>query len=201
MRPVVRRPMSTNVHKFVRWASASLDPAVEPLQLSCNFGSSGQSGLGLNFRLSDVAVPLEFTSLWDRYKILRVKVFFDYTPDVAAVVPPTASYMPKLWIKRDYDDSATPTLAELAQSNQTKCLRFTDTRTTRMVVLAPRYLTELYNSSVSTAFSPSRGAWIDCGNSSVPHYGLKLVAQGLPSTNMGAFTIRVQYTLLFKNVR
>lgn len=194
--------MSTNVHKFVRWASASLDPAVEPLQLSCNFGSSGISALGLNFRLSAVSAPTEFTALWDRYKILRVKVFFDYSPDVpTAGTTPLAAYMPKLWVKRDYDDSAAPTMAELAQSNQTKCLRFTEARTTRMIALAPRYLTELYNSSISTAFSPSRGAWIDCGNPDVPHYGLKLIAQGLPSTNMGAFTIRVQYTLLFKNVR
>jgi len=203
MRSVVRRPLSTNVHKFVRWASASLDPAVEPLQLSCNFGSSGLSALGINFRLSDVAVPTEFTALWDQYKILGVKVYFDYSPDVAgtAYTDGNIAFYPKLWIKRDYDDSATPTLANMAQSNQTRCLRFTATRTTKMISLAPRYLTEIYNSSISTAFAPGRGAWIDCGNPSVPHYGLKMIAQGIPSVNLGAITIRVKYTLLFKNVR
>jgi hypothetical protein len=201
MRPVVSRPLSTNIHKYVRWMRSSVDPAVEPTTISCNFGSSGESPAALTFRLDTVANASEFTNLYDLYKILKVQVFFDYTPDVVPGLTPNASFMPKLWIKRDYDDTGTPTLLEMAQSNQAKCLRFSDTRTTRMVVLAPRYANEIYRTSVSTAYTSQRGAWIDCNNADVPHFGLKCIAQGLPSQNLGAFTVRVKYHLLFKNVR
>lgn len=208
-RLMVRRPRrvmrarrainKTNVHHFVRWSSEET-----PIQVSCNFGSSGVSPLGLNFRLNDVVNPTEFTTLYDQYKIKGVKIYFDYSPDVAGQGGSGNSliaYYPKLWMKRDYDDSGTPTLTQMTESNQTRCLRFNANRTTLSTFLRPSCLQELYQSSVSTAFSPLWRQWIDCGNPSVPHYGLKLLAQGLPSTNLGAISVRVKYYLAFKNVR
>lgn len=211
MRPVVSRPMSTNMHKFVRWMQSSVDPSVAPTQVSCNFGSSGHNASALTFSLDTVANYTEFTKLYDQFKILKVKVYFDYTPDrppvdasgnYVPIVGVGSSSMPKLWIKRDYDDTGVPTLLDMAQSNQAKCLRFTESRTTRMVALVPRYANEVYRSSISTAYTSQRGAWLDCSTAAdVPHFGLKMIAQGLPDTNLGAFTVRVKYTLLFKNVR
>lgn len=193
---VRRRINKTNVHHFVRWSSEET-----PIQLSCNFGSSGVSPLGLNFRLNDVINPTEFTQLYDQYKINGVKIYFDYSPDVGSIANTSEVYFPKLWMKRDYDDSGTPTLTQMTESNQSRCLRFTSGRTTLSTFLRPSCLQEIYQSSVSTAFSPLWRQWIDCGNPSVPHYGLKLLAQGLPSTNLGAITIRIKYYLSFKNVR
>lgn len=198
MRPVARR-MSSNMHKFVRWHK-TIDSALDPLTLSCNFGTSGVSPMGMTFRLDDVSAFSEFVALYDQYKILNVKVYFDYSPDVGGA-PGSAAAYPKLWVKRDYDDAATPTLLQLAQSNQTKCLRFNDGRTTRMISLRPAVRNEVYRSSTTTAYTQQHGAWLDMTYPDVPHHGLKLVAQGLPGTNLGAFTIRIKYTLLFKNVR
>lgn len=193
---------SVNVHNFVRW-NKQLDPAEDPLQLSCNFGSSGVSPQSHVFRLNEVANFAEFTALYDQYMITKVVVYFDYTPDVLNGLGSnmTESYFPRLWVKRDYDDSSTPTLLELLQSNQTKCLRFSSNRLTRSISIRPAMASEVFRSSTTTAYVQQRRKWLDSAYPDVPHFALKMVAQGLPSTNLGAFTIRLKYYLRFKNVR
>lgn len=186
----------------MRW-DKTIDPSAEPMTISCNFPSTGITPASFDFRLSDVAAHSEFTALYDQYIIDKVLVMFDYSPDVAMPggLGGETAYLPKLWIKRDYDDSGTPTMQEMLQSNQTKCLRFSTNRLTRAIVIRPAFANEVYNSSVSTAFTVMRRQWLNCANDSVPHYGLKCIAQGVPSTNLGAITVRVKYFLRFKNVR
>lgn len=198
---IVRRPrMSVNMHRFVRW-DKTIDPTFEPMIINCSFPSSGISPASFNFRLSDVAAHAEFTALYDQYIIDKVVVMFDYSPDQASSVSNSAHVYPKLWVKRDYDDDATPTMTEMLQSNQTKCLRFTASRTSRAMVIRPAFANEVYRSATSTAYTTMRRQWLNCANDDVPHYGLKCIAQGLPSTNLGGITVRVKYFLRFKNVR
>lgn len=197
-----RSRMSVNQHRFVRW-DKSIDPANEPMTISCDFGSSGTSPAAFNFLLADVAAHAEFTALYDQYIIDKVVVFFDYSPDVPMGSASSSAnpFFPKLWVKRDYDDSATPTMTEMLQSNQTKCLRFSASRLTRAIVIRPAFANEVYQSVSTTAYTTMRRQWLNCANDTVPHYGLKCIAQGLPSTTLGAITVRVKYFLRFKNVR
>lgn len=196
--PLIRKRMSTNQHAYVRW-----EPQGDPQIVDCNFGSAGTSGVGKEFRLDSVASHTEFTNLYDQYKITGVKVYFDYSPDVLGAIPSSGnSHMyPKLWVKRDYDDKTTPTISTMVESNQTRCLRFNAVRNTQSIFLRPAVLNTLYRTSITSGYAPVWGQWLDCGNSDIPHYGLKLLAQGIPSTNMGAITIRCKYYLKFKNVR
>lgn len=187
--------MSTNVHRFVRW-----EPVNPGRTLSCNFGVDGVHADGLAFSLASVVNHGEFTQLYDQYKILGVKIYFDYSPDIAFSVGSSNAF-PKLWIKRDYDDNTPPTLTEMAESNQARCMRFEIGRLTRSIYIKPAMLIRGYEGVTTDSFLPSWRRWIDCGDPSTPHYGLKLLAQGLPSTNMGGITIRVRYDLMFKNVR
>lgn len=204
-RLMVRRPRrvmrsrrainKTNVHHFVRW-----EPQDDPNVLSCNFGSSGVSPTALTFSLDKVVNPSEFTQLYDQYKIKGIKIYFDYSPDVGGGTGAT-SLMPKLWIKRDYDDASTPTLTQMTESNQSRCIRFNDNRTTFSIFIRPSTLKSIYRTSLTQAYGPEWRQWLDCANPDIPHYGLKLLAQGLPSTNLGAITVRCKYYLAFKNVR
>lgn len=203
--PVVRRPMRAlrsalvrkritkyNVHSFVRWTVAPEGGR----SLSCNFGPSGLSFRAYTFTLNDVINPAEFTSLFDSYKITGVKVYFDYTPDVATAITSSSQY-PKLWVKRDYDDGSAPVnIGEFTQSNQTSCLRFSESRTTLSMFIRPSVQNNIIGGTANM-WKP----WLNCGDPAVVHYGLKLAAQGLPSTNLGSITIRCKYYLKFKNVR
>lgn len=203
-RPVRRYTRSSvNLHRFVRW-DKTIDPTNEPMKISCNFPSTGISPGSFDFRLSDVAAHTEFTTLYDQYIIDKVLVYFDYTPDDLPGLSGGASapgIFPKLWVKRDYDDAATPTMTQMLQSNQAKCLRFTTNRMTRVMVIRPAFANEVYQSSTSTAYTTMRRQWLNCSNDSVPHYGLKCIAQGVPSQDLGSITVRVKYFLRFKNVR
>lgn len=188
-----------NVHRFTRWEPLEGESAL----IDCNFGSAGTNFAIKQFSLASVVNFNEFRELYDNYRILGVRVYFDYTPDVATVfaggVP--ASYMPKLWVLRDYDDTTTPTLDIMAQSVKTVCLRFNSFKQTQSIFIRPAIRNEVFRTSGTSSYTNSWGEWLDCTNSDVPHYGLKLIAQGLPSVNLGAITIRCKYYLEFKNPR
>lgn len=207
-RGLSQRGLQYNLHRFLRWRDTRTEGGVGPTFISCNFGSSGTNGAAFNFSLNQVSHHLELVSLYDAYRIDKIELWFDYTPDAGALSAVlTPMVYPKMWIKRDYDDITVPTLDVLEQSNQAECLRFTSDRTT----VGPYYLTPaissvVYDPTASGAYTPAGQRWrqwLDTGISgrAVPHYGVKMVAQGLPSTNLGAITMRVRFHLSFKNVR
>jgi len=204
--PYGARGMSTNVHKYARWRDtrAVADGGVDPLGISCNFGATGWVGLGINFEYHDVSHNAELSTLYDAYRIDKVELWFDYSPDSAG--SSSTSYLsrfPKLWIKRDYNDSNNPTLTDLEQSNQTQVLRFTSDHTT----LGPYFIkpaAQLGAVDAAAAIIPTVSTWspwLRTAHPRIEHYGLKMVAQGLPTTDMGSITIRVRYHLTMKNVR
>lgn len=188
---------STNVHNFIRWASAGT-----PEIISCDFPASGVSAAALTFQLSNVINHAEFTALYDSYRILGARVYFDYSPDIQAVGPGSnmgSHAYPKLWVMRDYDDATAVTIDLMNESNRSKCLRFNDSRTTLSMYVRPAAQQMMYEGVATTAYSPKWRPWIDCANDDVPHYGLKVVAQGIPSMDLGAITVRIKYYLQFKN--
>lgn len=192
--PMTKR-MSTNVHKFTRF---ELSDAGSIRKLSCNFGVSGVNAYAMTFELNRLTNYTEFTALYDQYKITGVKVYFDYSTDTAPVSDPHVA-IPKIWAVRDYDDATTPTIDDMTQSTRVKVIRPFPNKTYSMF-LRPAVLNQVYKSVVSTGNVPKWGQWIDCNDSSVPHYGLKLVAQGVPSTNFGAVSLRCKYYVTFKGV-
>lgn len=198
LRGRLARINKTNVHSFIRW-----EPQDDPTIIDCNFGSAGTSPYSRTFSLDKVANHSEFTALYDQYKITGIKIYMDYSPDVAMVggAANSMAYFPKLWIKRDYDDAATPTLTQMTESNMTKCIRFNSVRTTYSMFIKPATLATMYRTSLTSAYGSQWNKWIDCNNADVPHYGIKFIAQGLQSTNLGAITLRFKYYLTFKNVR
>lgn len=193
--PIARR-LSTNVHKFTRY-EAQADGAYRTI--SCNFPVSGYNGTAFTFDLTRLTNYTEFYNLYDQYKITGVKVYFDWSPDNNSTSG-LEIYTPKLWMFRDYDDATTPTLDEMTESTRVKCMRMS-VHKTHSIFLRPAVLNQVYESVVSSGNVPKWGQWIDTADSAVPHYGLKLVAQGLPSNNLGKISCRVKYYLMFRGVQ
>lgn len=198
------RGMSVNVHKFARWNETRGGEFPGPIYVPCNFDATGTSSVGLNFMFSKVSHNMELRALYDSYRIDKVELWFDYSPDVPDVA--AAGYLarfPKLWIKRDYNDSTPPTLDDMQQSNQAQVLRFaSDTTTLGPYFVRPACMASVFQDpSFGVANFETWGSWQKASSPNVPHFGVKLIAQGLPSVPLGAITVRVRYHLTLKNVR
>lgn len=201
--PSGSRGSSTNVHAFARWRDTRGGTHPGALHLSCNFPASGWTALGLNFDFANISHSAELQALYDSYRIDKIELWFDYSPDTAPGGVVSTAFFPKLWIKRDYNDSNTPTLDEMEQSNQTQVLRFAADTTT----LGPYFLKPAAQVGVvdaAAALQPTMSSWapwLRTAHPTIEHYGVKMVAQGLPSSNMGAISVRVRFHVTMKNVR
>lgn len=161
--------------------------------LTLNAGSPGQ-GRALNFTLAAVPNASEFTTLYDQYQIKSVKV------QVIPKFTETAlgEFQGNMWSALDYDDANAPTaLATL--------LQYQNLKRTRMNRLHKRYIrpclsAEIFNTGLTTTYSPKRNTWIDCASDTTEHYGMKLWFDGLNSDTI-IYDLQVTYYLAFKNVR
>lgn len=208
-RGLAQRGLQYNLHRFLRWRDTRVEGGVGPTTISCNFGATGVNGAAFNFSMNQVSHHGELVSLYDAYRIDKIELWFDYSPDNIGTASPDLSVraFPKLWIKRDYDDITVPTLDQMEQSNQSECLRFTADRTT----IGPYYITPAVSAAMYDPTAPTGltvggqrwRQWIDTSTvgRAIPHYGVKMVAQGLPSVNLGTITMRVRFHLSMKNVR
>lgn len=149
--------------------------------------------LSLIAQLSQVPNFGEFTALFDMYKIMGVR--WRISPRANSGEIGTNLGRVKLFSAIDYDDNLVASLTDLLQYES---LKVTTSDRDHVRYVKPRISREVFQSGVSTAYSPGR-AWIDCQNTTVPHYGLKAVLQQLPAGTQ-SFDIQVTYYLAFKNV-
>lgn len=181
---MARRP--PGVYRFIR--SQYYLGAVVGSTLTDTFG-------GIYFRLIDVPGSSEFTSLFDQYRIDKVRVRF--MPRANSAEVGTNQGMVKLFTAIDYDDiSPAASIQDLLQYQN---CRFQPTTRMSSRTLKPKHAVEVYQSAVSTGYGMRTG-WLDVANPSVQHYGIKWALQQLPA-GAQTFDLHIQYHLSFKNVR
>lgn len=169
----VKRSMvrgSTVVHRFIRRSA--------PFVFT---GVTGTTLLGANqIRFNTVLNSSEFTTLYDQYRIDRVKFTFYLRLDPAAQVAANSTY-PKLYWARDLDDDTAPTvLNTLRERANCKTRVLTPTRPV-VIWVKPNIVTELYRTAGSTGYSPKFAQWIDMASSDLLHFGLKYAIDLLPT--------------------
>lgn len=158
----------------------------------------------LTFALSSLPNASEFTSLFDSYKIMKVKL--DWIPFGDTVNLPmntmggSSSLMSPggpLITAIDYDDANTPgTASDLLQYQASKV---TPVPRRLKMSLRPKHATEVF-SGIGSGYGPRTG-WLDCGYSSIPHYGVKYYLNA-PSASSASFTYQVwaEVTIACKGV-
>jgi len=166
---------SITVHRFKRWTNDNRE----------NVTGTTLSN-ALTFQLSDVRGASEFNSLYDRYMITCVVVKFRiinnpnanlYINNNATTLftnSNTANWYPCLYYCVDHDDSNTETLAQIQERAGTKRVILQPNRF-YTIKLRPCVTVPAYISSISSGYIPKWNQWIDCGQTGVPHYGLKYV--------------------------
>jgi hypothetical protein len=132
-----------------------------------------------------------FTSTFDAYRIITAKVIFNPTTSVGST---TTSNIPPITTAIDYDDSATPSSANLSD------------RDTAMVVPAGRYFERTFNPKAAnalyggsfTSFGQVNHPWVDSAYSGVIHYGLKYYI-GPAGVNQPIYDVQIRVIAQFKN--
>ncbi|QDJ95220.1 capsid protein [Capybara virus 7_cap1_536] len=168
---------------------------VAPVALtSSNTGTQ----LGYTFALSTLPNYTEFTSLFDQYKIVALKVLFLPRVDNNPAVSTTTNFNPgNIYYAIDYDDSITTDVNAILQYQGHKIVR--GDQPFSVYIRSPKVANAIYSGTAFTSYGNTT-AWLDVASPSVPHYGLKLA---WTSATDGVFTydVTTMLYLRFKNVR
>ena len=125
----------------------------------------------MQFSLSQVLNPLEFSSLFDRYKITGVKISIKYNANSESGVAPFTAQPAINWVP-DYDGVDAVTVAALRQRQGIKRKVFNDNRLVKMSV-SPRLSGLTFNTGLSNGYSIEPPKWLDCDYRDIPHFGIK----------------------------
>ena len=195
-----RQPLALKQHAFVERAITEFD-------LEINTAASA-TGMFNTFALSKMKQHTDYASIFEFYRIDKVVATFRYKGGNAAVSNVQANWLqpvnesnPVLYFKVDHNDITADTLATMKDSMKTKTHMFTNDKPEFSIQLKPAIQSEMYRSSVTTAYTPKWGQWIPTVDKEVPHYGLKAYAIGFKDAqwNPGSLEVTFKYYVSFKN--
>ncbi len=176
----------TGTHSFKRVLYVSASLAVTNVN---QFGA-------MQFRLNALPDYTEFTTLFDQYRIDKVKVQFMPRGNSSEVG--TNNNNCKIFTVLDYDDDTAPASIDAVCEYDNLRTGTYDKDHTRSLV--PKFSDAIYQSAVATAYGPKTG-WLDCSYPAVPHYGLKYVLQATAAASNVIIDIKYTYYVSFKAVR
>jgi hypothetical protein len=84
---------------------------------------------------------------------------------------------------------------------KTKTKMFTNDKPEFSIQLKPAIQSEMYRTSITTAYTPKWGQWIPTADPTVPHYGMKAYACAFSggSWSAGSMSVSFKYYVSFKN--
>lgn len=207
-----RRKMAT---RTIRYANVFRKQILQPVQhfkrsvyLAGNIVSSVTSDTfgALSFTLSQVPNNVEFTSLYDQYRINGIKWTLIPRGNIADITPTgTAGVFQGqstgVFTALDYDDATTPTSVN-------QLMEYQNVKMTRAHQMHSRYFKPRYNlagvenlgTGLITNIKNTKAGWLDCDKITVPHFGIKYCLQ--QNVNYALqYDVKVDFYLSFKNVR
>jgi len=143
---------------------------------------------------ADIVQFSSFASIFDQYRIDKVEVWC--TPFGAAVYPNYGANT-RFYSVVDYDDANSPsTVAALQEYTNCVTTRCTEGH---YIKFRPHIAVALYGGSF-TQFGNKVSDWIDCGSTSVSHYGVKLGIEPTTSANDLRIDMFTRITVSFRNI-
>lgn len=195
----VSRPMraGSKVHGFTRTMNSSTI-TVDSV--------TGYLGVQV-FALSDLPSYTEFTSLYDQYQICAVKV--EFTPKAGSAAPLQSGTSGSVFFGSfhtaiDYDDNTPPASAnELMQYGN---YRRTRQQQKHSRYIKPAWLAQTYETALTTGYATQWKKWLSTTDPSIPHYGLKIVADPVTYTGTTSllemkYDVYIKYYLRFRSVK
>jgi len=160
-------------------------------------------GIAVAFKLSDIKQYLGYSALFDAYRVDKVGCEIEFLSNFSAVNG--NSLMPTMWMYWDQDDAIVPTSSVLLTGKQgAKCVQFGNHSTTKFKTShRPRVATGILDNTgtvIGAGIGSAGKQWLDCVNTDVPHYALKLWISDvyLPGTFPIAFKFNWEYKMSFR---
>lgn len=194
-----RKPLALKQHAFV-------ERAINAQTLTVNTEAAA-SGVFESFMLSKMKQQSDYCNIFEFYRIDKVVATFRYKGGAATQAATSTSVRswnevnPLLYFKVDHNDITADSLDTLKDSMKTKTHMLTNDKPEFSIQLKPAIQSEMYKSTVTTAYTPKWGQWIPTNDPSVPHYGLKMYAIAFKdsSWNPGTVSVSFKYYVSFKN--
>lgn len=179
-----RRPSSFRRLSLFRRNKQSKNTNEHHFRFKCNYGTVSitngtNAAIGtVAFRLDNIQNVAELTALYDQYKLGRCIV--EFFPRNGAITTPSgvppgninnaySNVQPFITVL-DEDDSGSETRVQLLQYSTSKLSAIGEKHVRSLV---PSVAASFYQSGIATGYGAKKNQWIDCANSSVPHYGVK----------------------------
>lgn len=181
----------SDIHYFRRFAFKS---TISPSPGDVAYGA-------MSFQLDQLPAYTEFASLFDQYRIEKIDLVFSTRLDPSSSSAAAQAWFPRLFTLVDNDDTTTPGGAdELRQSARCQlAIVKPDAFVKRS--FAPKCLSTVYNTAVSSGYALSDSTWLDMATPSVPHYGLKYAVENLSTLNTQTILVEVSFHLAFRDSR
>lgn len=201
-RTVMTIPKSLNLasdYKLVQWSSSVVQIANHSLT---------EEKVSFTYQLNLIKNYANYTNLFDQYRIKYVITTF--TPVGATVInkpyddtttPGQVNLVPNIAICIDRDDATTSGTYDAIRARggsrdlpMTKKIKF---------AFVPNKLKMVYRSGVTDAYvaDTSVNDWIDCGQSDVPHYGLKCATESGSTNDSFVYDVQTKYFVEFRGRR
>lgn len=154
------------------------------------------------FKLSQIQQPTDFTNLYDRYKIDKIKVTFLYQHNDSSVGG--QGILPTMYYCVDYDDANVPTYAQIRQKQYLR-QKILLANKPFSVTFRPKRLVTQSDIDVTSNSMITNVGYTNCDNSTVNHLGLKFyldhLYSGLPATTTVNSMLQIQttYYMSFKD--
>lgn len=154
------------------------------------------------FKLSDIPQSLEFTRLFDSYRIINITISASPMTNSALTINPAYKM---LWAV-DLDDDNVPTLDTMLQRSNVHIKNVSSGGNNPQVFYLkcrPRYLTEIYKTALTTGYGQgARKQWLDCADPGIPHYGIKVLFDTSPTLGHEVtWQFYINYNVEFKSLR
>ena len=194
----IKKQVGSFIHRFQRYA-------VNPtgIWMSGATPAITEYPLAFDFQLGDIQGINDFTNLYDQYRINSIEIKCRWVPPVNTTTS-QQTLCPRLWYAIDFDDANTPTLAELKERSNCKCINLKADKNFYSIKFSPKVLTMLYNTAVSTAYATrkTKHLRIDISNINLPHFGIKFVAEAnAPLVNFGNVEFDIVYNFDMFNAK
>lgn len=153
--------------------------------------SASGPGIGMNFALSNVGDFANYRTLFEQYRLVRIRVICSQT-QTEAPVQAAAQYMPTLWVAVDPNDATAPaSFDEVLQTGRAK--PFQIFKPTVIADFVPTALFEVSDGGGGTTTSTQQKRWYSLENVALQHYGLKIWMDPVPTGNTGITVVGEYY--------
>lgn len=185
------------------------------LTSNITYAGFGFASRGMDFQIDNatksppdnhlgVVVPADFTTLYDRYKILKVVVQVKWSLPFSSETIPGVNIAdnlinnaPILYYFRDYDDRNAPTVNDIMERSDAKKVVLTPNKFIN-ISLRPAILND--SDTGGTRLVKWR-QWIDMANPGQPHNGLKIACVYPGNTAYGVVSYQARIYFACKDAR